>query len=118
MRGALLVDPLPRDPSDITALGALAFDQPRDLLLAAVRHRVQFGMRNGPTVSRIGARSRLNASPSVVAVILPSRPSAFAIWRNGPLWPCSTPTLAWISSCARMPATRILSAITGETRIS
>src|SRR5439155_22233535 len=36
--------------------GALALDQPRDLLFPAVRHRVKFGMRNGPTVSRIGAR--------------------------------------------------------------
>jgi len=79
MRRALVIDPLPGDASDITAFGALALDQPRDLLFPAVRHRVKFGMRNGPTASRIGARRRLNASPSVVAVILPSRPSAFAL---------------------------------------
>ena len=48
MRRALVVNPLPRDASDITALGALALDQPRDLFLAAVRHRVQFGVRVRP----------------------------------------------------------------------
>ena len=47
MRRALVIDPLPGDASDITAFGALALDQPRDLLLAAVGHRVQFGMRVG-----------------------------------------------------------------------
>src|SRR5215472_8285941 len=44
MRRALIIDPLPRYASDITAFGALAFDQPGDLLLAAVRHRVEFSM--------------------------------------------------------------------------
>jgi hypothetical protein len=44
---ALIVDPLPRDAGNVTTFGALAFDQPRGLLLASVGHRVQFGMRAG-----------------------------------------------------------------------
>jgi hypothetical protein len=42
---ALVIDPLPRHAGDVSAFGALAFDQPRGLPLAAVRHRVKFGMR-------------------------------------------------------------------------
>jgi hypothetical protein len=37
---ALIIDPLPRNAGDITAVSALEFDQPCGLLLAAVRHRV------------------------------------------------------------------------------
>jgi len=48
MRRALVIDPLPGDASDITAFGALALDQPRDLLFPTVRHRVKFGIRERP----------------------------------------------------------------------
>ena len=48
MRRTLVVNPLPRDASDLTAFGALALDQPRHLLLAPVGHRMKLGVRIRP----------------------------------------------------------------------
>src|SRR5260370_29244872 len=84
VRRALVIEPLPSDASDIPALRALAFDQASDLLLAAIGHRVQFGMRIGSDRVKYRLREPFKRVAFRGRGHLAFKPKPF---RQGPKWP-------------------------------
>jgi hypothetical protein len=118
MRGALVIEPLPRDARDVTAVRALAFDQASNLLFAAIGHRVQFGMRIWSDRVKNWLREPFKRFAFNGRSHLAFKAETLRHCPKRPLVAVLNPDRGMYQFMGRMPATRIPSAITGEMMIS